>query len=221
MTDCLLSRRDMLALAGSGALMTAFPHTVRAGDGLVFDVYRKGARIGAHTIRFSTAGAGKLLVASELDLAVKVAFITAYRYHQVGEDVWDNDTLVATRIETDDDGVRTSVVVEARDSVLAVTGPNGAYTTALGAMTDLSFWNEAITRGRPLIDSQSGDLIDIQVQPSTLETIEVRGRMVEAARFPMAASRGRSGTVWYDAEGDLVQAEVITRGETLSYVLAG
>ena len=37
----------------------------------------------------------------------------------------------------------------------------------------------------------------------------------------MAATKGRSGTVWYDdAGGNLVKAIVLTRGETLNYELA-
>jgi hypothetical protein len=36
------------------------------------------------------------------------------------------------------------VQAEVRDGQLAVQGPAGSYTTQLGAMTDISFWNEAI-----------------------------------------------------------------------------
>ncbi len=87
-------------------------------------------------------------------------------------------------------------------------------------MTDLSFWNQAITRGQPLIDSQNGELIKIEVKAGTAERIEVQGRMVDAERFAMAATKGRSGTVWYDADGNLIKAIVLTRGETLNYELA-
>jgi hypothetical protein len=62
--------------------------------------------------------------------------------------------LVRTRIETNDDGKATLVVAETRDGQLAVEGPTGTYATPLGAMTDLSFCNEVITRGRSVIDRQ-------------------------------------------------------------------
>jgi hypothetical protein len=87
-------------------------------------------------------------------------------------------------------------------------------------MTDISFWNQAITRGAPVIDSQSGDLIDITIKPSSRENLDVLGRSVETDRFPMVGTHGRSGTVWYDLAGNLVRALVVTRGETLSYELA-
>ena len=66
---------------------------------------------------------------SRLDLTVKMAFITAYRYEQTGEDDWQDDVLVRTRIETNDDGKDTLVVAEARDGKLAVEGPDRRRTT--------------------------------------------------------------------------------------------
>ena len=214
------SRRHALALAGGGLVtMAMIPGARATPQSTLFNVFRKGSLIGTHAIDFAGTEA-KLQVTSRLDLAVKVAFITAYRYEQTGEDVWENDVLVQTRIKTNDDGKDSLVVAEARDGKLAVTGETGNYDTALGAMTDLSFWNQAITRGRPVIDSQNGELIKIEVNAGTAERIEMKGSMVEVERFTMAATKGRSGTVWYDADGNLVKAIVLTRGETLNYELA-
>ena len=220
MLETVLNRRRAIALVGGSlAMMSMIPGAVAVPRSTLFNVFRKGSLIGTHAIDFAGTD-GRLQVTSRLDLAVKVAFITAYRYEQTGEDVWEDDVLVQTRIKTNDDGKDSLVVAEARDGKLAVTGPTGNYDTALGAMTDLSFWNQAITRGQPLIDSQNGELIKIQVKAGTAERIEVQGRMVDAERFAMAATKGRSGTVWYDADGNLIKAIVLTRGETLNYELA-
>ena len=220
MLETVLSRRRAIALVGGSlAMMSMIPGAVAVPRSTLFNVFRKGSLIGTHAIDFAGTD-GRLQVTSRLDLAVKVAFITAYRYEQTGEDVWEHDVLVQTRIKTNDDGKDSLVVAEARDGKLAVTGPTGNYDTALGAMTDLSFWNQAITRGQPLIDSQNGELIKIQVKAGTAERIEVQGRMVDAERFAMAATKGRSGTVWYDGDGNLIKAIVLTRGETLNYELA-
>lgn len=185
----------------------------------LFDVYRKGSRIGLHEMRFESNAEG-LSVSSRVELAVKMAFVTVYSYQQTGQDEWQDGVLVRTRIDTNDDGKKTVVEAEAREQKLAVQGPTGAYETALGSMTDLSFWNDAITRGPPLIDSQTAELIHMAVQPDTTETIQVLGRPVETRRYAMAATKGRSGTVWYDSTNRLVKAIVVTRGETLGYELA-
>ncbi len=215
-----LSRRHAVVLLGGGlATCCLGAGAVAKPRDVVFDVYRKGSLIGTHAIAFSGTD-GRLQVSSRLNLAVKIAFITAYRYDQTGEDVWEDDLLVQTRVRTNDDGKDFLVEAEARDGQLAVSGSNGRYDTALGAMTDLSFWNQAITRGHPLIDSQNGELIKIEVEAGTPDPVTVNGRTIQAARFAMAASKGRSGSVWYDAEGNLIKAVVLTRGETLDYRLA-
>ena len=215
-----LGRRGMVQLIGGGVLAAAFVRPAwSAPSDLLFNVFRKGSMIGTHRIGFA-GDAERLSVTNLLDLTVKVAFITVYRYEQSGEDEWQKDILVRTRVATNDDGDKSIVAAKSRDGQLAVEGPRGSYAAPLGAMTDLSFWNQAITRGNPVIDSQNGELIDIKVQPSTRETLEVLGRKIETERFPMAGTRGRSGTVWYDDEGKLVRALVLTRGETLTYELA-
>jgi hypothetical protein len=217
-----LSRREAIALAGGGVAATSFVNlaAATAPTDVGFNVYRKGSRIGTHVIRFSQTG-GTLKVASQIDLRVKVAFITAYRFEQTGNDDWENDVLVRTRIQTNDDGKDTLVEAEARNGQLAIEGPAGSYATRLGAMTDLSFWNEAITRGPPVVDSQTAELIKIRVERNTRERIVVRGQAIEVRRFYIAGTKGRSGSVWYDDAGSLVKAVVTTRGETLDYELAG
>ncbi|MGD9508045.1 MAG: DUF6134 family protein, partial [Geminicoccaceae bacterium] len=190
MFESALDRRRLLTAAGGGALAMAFAGTAWSMPAnRVFNVSRKGSVIGTHAIEF-VGDAESLKVANRIELAVKIAFVTAYRYEQRGEDEWRNDVLVRTRIETNDDGENTLVVAESRDGKLAVQGPNGSFTTPLGAMTDISFWNQAITRGAPVIDSQSGDLIDITIKPSSHENLDVLGKPVETERFPMVGTRG-------------------------------
>jgi Family of unknown function (DUF6134) len=218
----LATRRRAVAFLGAGCVAGATLPVLSAFAApadMLFDISRKGQRIGTHAIRFSS-DAGFLRVESRLELTVKMAFITVYRYEQSGQDDWQDGTLVKTSIRTSDHGKDTLVVAQAQDGKLLVDGPNGSYATSLGSMTDLSFWNEAITQGPPLIDSQNGELIKIAVKPDATDVISVRGRDVAARRYTMAANKGRSGTVWYDDAANLVKAIVLTRGETLAYELA-
>src|SRR3954452_7547040 len=215
-----LGRRQAIALSGGGMAALGFGKhaAATAPTDLQLDVFRKGSPIGTHVIRFSQTG-GTLKVASQVDLRVKVAFITVYSYRQTSNDDWEDEVLVRSRIQTNDNAKETSVEAEARDGQLAVEGPAGSYTTELGAMTDISFWNEAITRAPALVDSQTAELIKIQVEAATRERIVVRGQPTEARRFSMVGTKGRSGTVWYDETGSLVKAVVITHGQTLGYEL--
>jgi hypothetical protein len=216
----LHSRRRTLAVIGGGLLAAGFGPAAAAAarPDRRFKVYRQGTAIGSHTVRFGAADGG-MRVASRLDLAVKVAFVTLFHYRQTAEDLWRGGVLVQSRIETDDDGRKTRIVVERRDGKLAVEGRHGGYSVDLGAMTDLCFWHEGITRQRYLIDGKDGELTRIATGPGVEETIRVGDAIIAARRFTIKVSEKRSGTIWYDAAGNWVKARLNTRGETLDYEL--
>ena len=94
-----IGRRKAIALASSGMAAIGFANwaSARAPADLQLNVYRKGSPIGTHVIRFSQTG-GILKVTSQIDLRVKVAFITVFNYQQTGNDDWENGVLVRTRI---------------------------------------------------------------------------------------------------------------------------
>lgn len=212
----LFGRRAALAVLGGGAL-TALPAWAAEPPGrLRFAVFRKGAPIGEHEFRFTPTARGQR-VDSRIDLAVKMAFVTVYRYAQEGRDEWRDGVLVRTDIATDDNGERTRVQAAAEGDRLRVSGPGGGYDLALGSMTDLNFWNPGITRQTSLIDSQNAELVRIAVTFEGTERLRTRGAVVDARRFVMGGTKGRSGTIWYDADGSLVKALVNTRGERLDY----
>ncbi len=183
-----------------------------------FLVFRRGEEIGTHAVTFAVAPQG-LRVRHEIDFVVKLAFIPIYRYRQAGEDLWREGKLVASDVETDDNGERTSVRIRERQGRLACEGPRGVLEAALGTMTDLSCWNVAIVRQRRLIDCQHGELAPLAMDGGVLETIEVEGRPIAARRWRMNPQGSRGGEVWYDEAGRIVKAVVRTRGEVLDYRL--
>ena len=152
--------------------------------------------IGTHAIRFTHDG-GALRVESQLDLTVKMAFITVYRYEQTGQDDWQDGALVRTSIR---DHRRRQGYARGRGGEGRQARGRGAgrdVRDQLGSMTDLSFWNEGITDGPPVIDSQTGELIEISVQPDATETITVRRTASRPDGSPWPRPRGgqaRSGT---------------------------
>lgn len=198
--------------AATGGLAAALPAD------RTFRVFRKGANIGSHSVRFEEKS-GRLIVRSEVGLVVKIAFITAFRYEQTALDQWRDGVLVASRVRTNDDGEESRVVVEAVDDRLVVRGPGNDYRVDLGAMHDLSFWNQDITRLSRLIDAKDGDLTDVRVKPPVEDAVELAGTRVPAWRYEFRVSRRRSGSIWYDAEGAWVHGRLNTRDEVLEYRL--
>ncbi len=220
-------RRHVLEL-GAAVLGLAFTRPrVQAAAGLppdlVFDIYRKGSRIGANEVRFRPEEGG-FTVTTVMDLAVKLAFITVYSYRQEARERWREGRLVASDIVTDDAGKVTHVEVRPSGAELAVEGPRGAYRVLAGTMTDLGFWNPAIIEATQLVDGQYGELMPLRLIAGVEETIAVAGQPTPTTRYGFVVSQSREGTAregtnWYDRSGRWVRCELRTRGELLTLEL--
>lgn len=185
-----------------------------------YDVLRDGTPIGSQTMAFTPDRDG-FSSAIRTDIAVKLMGLTVYRYVQDGIDRWRDGRLRDATIRTDDNGRRTEVRVATNGGGLAVSGPAGRYAVPADAMTDQSFWNIAVMRQSELIDSQNGELAPITCEPAIEETVERAGARVAAVRYTVTGTKGRGGTLWYDANGLLLRSIVRTKGEVLEFRLRG
>jgi hypothetical protein len=186
-------------------------------------VLRKGGRIGANEVRFRENRGGGLEVTTVMDVAVKVVFATVFSYRQAARDVWRDGRLVASDIETDDDGKRTTVRVReaAPGGPLRVEGPAGAYEAEAGTMTDLSFWNPAIVRQTRIIDGQNAELMPMTLTAAVPDTVTAAGRPAAATRHGFVTTREREGNVWYDEDRALAAGGVQDPGRAADVRAAG
>lgn len=219
------SRRGFAATCLGGASLLALPSIGRAEPQHVdrhFAIFRDGEEIGRHEVRFRPT-AGGFDVTSDIDIAVKIAFITAFRFSQHAQDRWVAGQLVESRITTDDNGKTSATEIEARGAALSVEGGIEQRTlqVPLGTMTDIAFWNLDIVRQRKLVDIQKAILTDVAATHSGSETIDVGTGPITAERYTMNSESGRNGDIWFDAAGNWVKGRLITRGETLDYRLIG
>lgn len=217
------SRRGfaLSCLGGAGCLV--LPTRVRAAAVPVerrFAIFRGDSEIGRHEVRF-TPTAGGFDVSTDIEIKVKVAFITAFHFNQHADDRWIDGRLVESRITTDDNGNTSSTEIEARGSTLSVEGgvENRNLQVPLGTMTDIAFWNLEIVRQRSLVDIQKAILTDVAASGAGTETIELASGPTTAERFIIDSRSGRNGDIWFDAAGNWVKGRLVTRGETLDYRL--
>jgi len=187
-----------------------------------FAIFRDGDEIGRHEVRFR-ALAGGLEVTTDIDVAVKVAFITAFRFDQEAQDHWQDGLLLESRVATNDNGTRSETKLYARGDNLSVEGgiENRVLRVPLGTMTDIAFWNLDIVRQRALVDVQHATLTGVAARHAGSEEIEVGGTRITAERYTIDAESGRNGDIWYDAAGNWVKGVMVTRGERLDYRLLG
>jgi hypothetical protein len=216
----LIGRRQAAALLLASLGATALTRTLRAAPigpvkDFKFRVLREGSEIGSHAISFEDSGA-RHVVRSRIRLAVKVAFITAFRYEHDGEEVWENGQIMSLRTRTHDNGPEYAVLGNREANGFRVVGPDGPFVTAPNLLPSSAVWHPDYVRQTAIINVEQGGEMG-------LSTRKLESEMLPGSRSQMMAQKFRmvtphcGGFVWYDSAMRWVRAEIEIKGEKLIY----
>jgi hypothetical protein len=140
----------------------------RAEQPVAFTVLRDGAPIGTHRVTFSRQGADTIAQV-EIDLRVRFAGFSVYRYTHSSRETWRGGRLIALDARTDDNGARTTVTAQATPEGLIVNGPTGRIT-APAEILPTSYWRRDTVQRAQLLDTQRGRVVDVSAGPPIRET---------------------------------------------------
>jgi hypothetical protein len=170
---------------------------------LEFKIVRDGDDVGHHRITFRK-DAEKLVVRSDLKIEVKLLAFIVYHYEQTRSEVWRERKLVALASVANDDGTFYDIKGQAGPNGLRVTSHGKSWTLPADSVP-ASYWNVSMVtaKGRPLIDAQSGTILDATVKKIGPERITAGGREIVAMHYRLGTERPRD--LWYDAQGRWVK----------------
>jgi hypothetical protein len=202
----------VIALSAVGRLAAALPS---AGE-IAFKVFRDDAPLGHHRVVFRRE-AEDLQVEIDIQLEVKLAFLTIFRYSHSNREVWRDGRLVSIDTKTDDDGDSYWLRGRAGEAGFEVEGSGGSFLAPADIMPT-SYWNvETVTKTR-LLDTQRGRLIDVDIAPTASEVVSVAGQAVEAQRYRMTGDLELD--LWYAADGEWAKISFEARGAEVVYARA-
>lgn len=226
----VLGRRLFLGGAAAGCALPAlglgrpaWSATIPPTGQIPFNVFRNGdSPMGFHRLSFRREG-GDLVMEKEISFKVKLAFITAYRYHHANREVWRDGRLVSLDTKTNDDGQDFQVRGRATGDGFAVEGSGGSFT-APADIISTSYWNAAIIRAAQLLDTQRGLLMDVRVDPVGAERVRAGGAEVDARRYAINILTNKPGStdaiqVWYDGNDAWVKLAFKAQGQDIHYTL--
>ena len=200
------------------ALATAVPGAEAADlkDGtLNFKVFREGDQIGTHTVTARHEG-GDLVLDIAVDIKVKVAFITAYRYEQTRREVWRDGRLVAFESDTNDDGKKAKTSGKLEGDMLVVTGADGTRKVRPDIIPN-SWWNPDLAKQSELLSTLDSKVLTVTIEDAGEESVDTAGGPVKAHRYVLTGEVERE--VWYDAEGRWVHMRTGRGGTPVDWVL--
>lgn len=185
---------------------------------IFFTVERNGAPFGTHSLRFETTPEA-LTVAVAIDLKVDFGPITVFRYTHRNREVWTAGSgglrLAALDTQTDDDGAtfRTSGVSLGQGFRLTEGEAAGVLP---GDIVPTSYWHRASLERRAWLDTQSGRLRQVKVQPLGPESLSVAGQSVTANRYRVTGDLEMD--LWYLPNGEWAGLEFSARGSLIRYL---
>lgn len=222
------SRRTVLAGLAAGAVLgPAWPAAARRPDWqpsgrLTYRVSAGGGEVGRLEIAFEAEG-DRLTARTTVEIAVSLAFLTAWSYHHDSVETWQGDRLVAFSSTTDDDGrPHTLQGTAAEDGFrLASTRDGAPYLseTAPAGTAPASYWRRDVLDRPVLFDPQSGSLHPQRILGSRRETIEAAGRPIPAIAYNVEARH--VGWVWYEETGRWLAARLTHGDIPISHTLIG
>ena len=193
------------------------PTGARADQLWSFRVLLDDSEIGTHDFRVAEREGERRV---QIDARFIVTFLAVEVYHYVhsATERWRGDCLDAIDSRTDDNGDLIAVHGTSRGDRFMVQAPK-ASTTTPGCVMSFAYWNPAFLSQGRLLNSQTGEVTEVQVEELPDETVKVRNIPMSTRRYALHGPNLRID-LWYTADGRWVQLESRTsRGSLLKYVL--
>jgi hypothetical protein len=186
------------------------------GTTMVYDIHHEDhGFVGQHRVSFKSEG-DDIIVEVENDIVVKVLFITAYRFEALRQERWRDGKMIAYEGATHDDGTDIPLKAHAEGDTLVIEGSGGRAETPLGTFPSHP-WNQGILTQRVVMETKTGELLEVQTASAGEETLQVNGRSVKTTRYQMTGALQRE--LWFDEEGNWVQLRFKKDGSQITFSL--
>lgn len=201
----------------SSLVAAAEAWTPRDGSRIEFDVFRQGNRFGRHSLQFKMQADGRLNVSTEVELAVKFGFVTVYRYTLKSEEIWEDGNLISLIGTTSKNGEEFEVAAQTDGDVMIVDG-TGFRGEVPVPIIPSSHWNRLQVYRDQMLSTESGEILDIDVETLGRDRVFVDGQPVEATHYRLNSKL--SVDLWYDDQSRWVKLAFNARGQEIEYVLS-
>ena len=168
--------------------------------------------IGTHVLNFSCDG-NDLIVETDVDVKVKVLFVTAYQRKAHYREVWRGDRLIAYDARTDDGGDVYVTKAHIDGDHMIVDGVEKGVAVPLDTVSSHP-WNIDVVK-RPLIFGQrDGRIHEVDVEVAGPAHVDIHGKKVEAEKYVVTGGMERE--LFYAADGTWLQWRLERDGKMIT-----
>ena len=202
----------LASLAGAQSLQSTEPAAPGLGEPereWEFRVLLDGSEIGTHQFELQDKGDSKLLQ-SNAKFDVKFLFFTAFKYRHRNTEEWSDDCLVDIDATTVTNGKTQTVDGEKNGDSFVVNRDDGKAELPACVMT-FAYWNPQFLEQPRLLNPQTGEFLDVEVEALPPATLTVRGEEREAQRYRVSA-KDMDLKLWYSQDDEWLALESVAKG---------
>ena len=174
-----------------------------------FSVLLDGSKIGYHRFELVDEGDQRRLV-SEASFDVRFLFINAFRYRHENTELWSDGCLESIDARTQTNGKKVTIRGTRIDDSFVVDTGNAENALQECVMT-FAYWNPDFLEQPRLLNPQSGEYLEVDVERAGEETIVVRGEEVAASVYRVNAEKMQL-TLWYSPNDEWLALESVAKG---------
>ena len=197
-------RTALRNMAGSALALLLAGAATAASSGeerLRFQVLLDDRPIGTHEFRIA-AESDHRIVESRAHFDVRVLFVPVFSYSHANTEVWVDGCVQRLDSETDSNGRPYRVSLDRAAGGYRIATRDGAVEEPAECINTFAYWDPAFLRQSRLLNSQTGELIDVEVEPLGVVELDWPGLAgpVEGFRI-LAESDGVDIRVYYTEAG--------------------
>tara|TARA_B100001964_G_C14195590_1_gene583154 strand:+ start:470 stop:1147 length:678 start_codon:yes stop_codon:yes gene_type:complete len=187
----------------------AFP--IPKNNKVTYDIWRKNRIIGEHEILFSEND-GILNIETNIDIEVKIFFVSAYTFFHTSKEVWKNGKFIKIDGYSDFEDEREYFIKgEVKDDFLFASGMDGELKLDKNLIPS-NFWNIDVMYQDEIFDTQKGIVRKLDVKEVGKELITINNEEINCTKFILNATRHPKDkdlfpeyTLWYSEDKELMR----------------
>lgn len=187
-----------------------------------FIAYLDDDEIGYHNYEVVNKN-GKITVNTEAKFDVSFMFFTVYSYEHINKEIWNKGCLSKLDSSTLDDGQKLFVRLSNANGITRINTPDN-YETESTCIRSFAYWDYDLINSRALLNSQTGEMIDVSYTFVGNETINVNNKTQDAKHYKLkgkdSAGKMIDISLWYNSKKQwLALQSKLDNGYSLRYQL--
>jgi len=180
-----------------------------------FIAYLDNSEIGYHNFEVNISDS-KTTVKTQAEFDVTFMFIPVFKYEHSNLEIWNNGCLVTLNSITNNDGEDLFVNLSNNDGITHIETPNNKLSKS-DCVRSFAYWDENLIKSNILMNTQSGELLDVTHKLIGSEKILINNKLVDTQRYQLQG-KDEQGididiSLWYNTNNQWVALESRLEGD--------